>query len=149
VVSLCHASCQPRNIASARLTTTMVSSLAWPMTLPILSRETLCGRCTAICDGARSPVASLGALSTRARAAIAQPVPGLPRYTATHISDVFAIDEATIEAIRPARDEGGELSAIAELRRHFPLITDNAQARLCLRIIVGWKPVLPPNKDVA
>jgi hypothetical protein len=50
---------------------------------------------------------------------------------------MFAIDEATIEAIRRALDEGGELSAIVELRRHFPLITDNAKARLCVPIIAG------------
>jgi hypothetical protein len=42
--------------------------------------------------------------------------------------------------------EGGELSAIAELRRHFPLITDNARARLCVRIIAGWQSAPAPNK---
>jgi hypothetical protein len=61
------------------------------------------------------------------------PAPSLPRYVAAHISDMFAIDEATIEAIRRALDEGGELSVIVKLRRRFPLITDNAQARLCVR----------------
>jgi hypothetical protein len=38
-----------------------------------------------------------------------------------HVTDRFAIDEATIEAIRRALDEGGELSAIAELHRHMRL----------------------------
>ncbi len=45
---------------------------------------------------------------------------------------MFAVDEPTAEAIRRAWDEGGELSAVVELPRHFPLITDNAQARLCV-----------------
>jgi hypothetical protein len=61
---------------------------------------------------------------------------------------MFAVDEVAIEAIRRALDEGGELSAIVELRRHFPLITDNAQARLCVRIITSWQPVPAPNKGV-
>ncbi len=51
---------------------------------------------------------------------------------------MFVVDEKTAEAIRRAWDESGELSAVLELRRHYPLITDNAQARLCVRTIVGW-----------
>jgi hypothetical protein len=47
--------------------------------------------------------------------------------------------EAT--AIRTAFDEGGELSAAVELRRLFPGITDNAQARECARTIAAWKPL--------
>jgi hypothetical protein len=60
---------------------------------------------------------------------------------------MFAVDEATIEAIHRALDEGGELSAIVELRWHFPLTTDNAQARLCVRAIASWRPVPAPKKD--
>jgi hypothetical protein len=33
---------------------------------------------------------------------------------------VFAIDEATIEAIRRALDEGSELFAVVQLRRALP-----------------------------
>jgi len=51
---------------------------------------------------------------------------------------MFAVDEATAHAIRQAYQDGGELSGVVELRRHFPLITDNARARLCLRMIMGW-----------
>jgi hypothetical protein len=58
---------------------------------------------------------------------------------------MFALDEATSEAIHRAFDEGGELSAVVELRRHFPLIADNARARLCVRIIANWRP--SPKKD--
>jgi hypothetical protein len=54
---------------------------------------------------------------------------------------MFAVDELTAEAIRHTLNESGELAAIAELRRHFPLIGDNAGARLCVRAIAGWRPL--------
>jgi hypothetical protein len=53
---------------------------------------------------------------------------------------MFVVDEPTAEAIRRAWEVGGELAGVVELRRHFPLIADNAQARLCVRTIVGWRP---------
>jgi hypothetical protein len=56
---------------------------------------------------------------------------------------MFGVDETTAAAIRQAYEESGELSAVIELRRHFPGITDNENARLCVRAIAGWKP-LPP-----
>ncbi len=61
--------------------------------------------------------------------------------------DMFSVDAATAEAIRQVYDERGELSAAVELRRHFPGIMDNENARLCVRTIVSWKPLppLPPN----
>jgi hypothetical protein len=60
---------------------------------------------------------------------------------------MFAIDEATAAAIRTAFDRGGELSAVAELRRHYPGIKDNEQARACVRTIASWKPLpLRPQK---
>ena len=37
--------------------------------------------------------------------------------------------------------KGGELTAAVELRRLFPGITDNAEARACVRTIAGWKPL--------
>lgn len=52
---------------------------------------------------------------------------------------MFTVDEPTAEAIRRAVDDGGELAGVVELRRHFPLITDNADARRCVRVIAGWK----------
>jgi hypothetical protein len=54
---------------------------------------------------------------------------------------MFVVDEATAAVIRAALQQGGELSALVELRRHFPLITDNAEARRCVRTIAGWKPL--------
>ena len=56
---------------------------------------------------------------------------------------MFAVDEATAEAIRRAFNERGELSAVVELRRHFPLISDNEHARACVRTIASWKPIPP------
>jgi hypothetical protein len=54
---------------------------------------------------------------------------------------MFMVSEAEAAAIRTAYEQGGELSAAIELRRLFPGITDNAKARECVRIIVGWKPL--------
>jgi len=62
------------------------------------------------------------------------------------LPSMFLVDEATADAIRRAWDEGGELSAVVELRRRFPLITDSANARLCVRTIVGWAPRPAPDQ---
>jgi len=59
---------------------------------------------------------------------------------------MFCVDEATAEAIRRAFNEDGELSAVLVLRRYFPLITDNAKGRECVRIIAGWQPSPPAAK---
>jgi hypothetical protein len=56
---------------------------------------------------------------------------------------MFSVDETTAEAIRQVFEESGELSAVVELRRHFPGIKDNEAARLCVRAIAGWNQ-LPP-----
>jgi hypothetical protein len=56
---------------------------------------------------------------------------------------MFCVDGSAAEAIRRAFDEGGELSAAVELRRHFPGIADNANARRCARVIAGWMPIPP------
>jgi hypothetical protein len=58
---------------------------------------------------------------------------------------MFTVDEQTAEAIRRAYEGGGELAGAVELRRHFPLIADNSHARLCVRAIVGWKPLSIPT----
>lgn len=51
---------------------------------------------------------------------------------------MFCVDEQTAASIRRAFMDDGELSAVAEFRRHFPLITDHARALECARIIAGW-----------
>jgi hypothetical protein len=59
---------------------------------------------------------------------------------------MFSVDETTAAAIRKAFEESGELSAVVELRRHFPGLKDNENARVCVRAIAGWKPLPPlPN----
>jgi hypothetical protein len=50
---------------------------------------------------------------------------------------MFLVSEAAATTIRAAFDQDGELSAAIELRRLFPGITDNAQARACARTIAG------------
>ena len=54
---------------------------------------------------------------------------------------MFTVDEQTAESIRRAVEDGGELAGVVELRRHFPLITDNANARRCVQMIAAWKPI--------
>jgi len=61
---------------------------------------------------------------------------------------MFAVDEATALAIRQACQDGGELSGVIELRRHFPLITDNARAWLCLQMIMSWTLLTPAPEPV-
>lgn len=60
---------------------------------------------------------------------------------------MFSVDEPTAAAIRRAFDDGGELAGVVELRRHFPLIADNANARLCVRAIAGWKPLTDQSRN--
>ena len=59
------------------------------------------------------------------------------------------VDEETAAAIRRAWDESGELAAVVELRRHFPLISDGETARRCVHTIVGWRqrPAAPEQKQ--
>jgi len=54
---------------------------------------------------------------------------------------MFMITEADAGAIRAVYHEHRELSAAIKLRRRFPGITDNAEARTCARTIAGWKPL--------
>ena len=54
---------------------------------------------------------------------------------------MFTVTEAEATAIRAAFDQGGELSAAVELRRLFPGITDNTEARACARTVAAWRPL--------
>ena len=56
---------------------------------------------------------------------------------------MFTVTEAESAAIRAVFELEGEVSAAIELRRRFPGITDNAEARACARTIAGWTP--PPD----
>jgi hypothetical protein len=57
---------------------------------------------------------------------------------------MFTVTEAEAAAIRTAYEQDGELSAAIELRRLFPGITDNENARRCARSIASWSPLLVP-----
>jgi hypothetical protein len=54
---------------------------------------------------------------------------------------MFVVTEADAAAILAAFEQSGELSAAIELRRRFPGITDNRQARECVRTIASWRPL--------
>ena len=58
-----------------------------------------------------------------------------------HAPAMFVVTEADAAAIRAVYEQRGEFAAAVELRRRFPGITDNAQARECARTIAGWKPL--------
>ena len=59
---------------------------------------------------------------------------------------MFVVTKAQAAVIRNAFEQQGELSAAVELRRLFPAITDNVQARACARTIARWKPL--PSRRV-
>ena len=54
---------------------------------------------------------------------------------------MFCVTEAEAAAIRAVFLEEGELTAAIELRRLFPGIPDNAQARQHARTIACWTPL--------
>ena len=56
---------------------------------------------------------------------------------------MFVVSEAEAAAIPRRLQQRGEFSAALELRRLFPGVTDNQQARECARSIAGWKPLRP------
>ena len=58
-----------------------------------------------------------------------------------HAPAMFVVTDADAAAIRDAFQQRGELAAAIELRRRFPGITDNTQARECARTIAGWEPL--------
>ena len=59
----------------------------------------------------------------------------------SHALTMFVVTEAQAAMIRATYEQRGEFSAAVELRQLFPGITDNAQARLCVRTIAGWRPL--------
>ena len=54
---------------------------------------------------------------------------------------MFVVTEEDEAAIRAIYEQLGEFVAAVELRLRFPGITDNAQARACVRTIAGWQPL--------
>jgi hypothetical protein len=63
-----------------------------------------------------------------------------------HARQMFTVSVEEAAAIRAAFEQGGEFAAAVELRRRFPGVADNVQARACARTIAGWQPLkLPPR----
>jgi hypothetical protein len=61
---------------------------------------------------------------------------------------MFVVSEAEVATIRDAFDQGGEFLATIAVRRLFPDVSDNDQARECARTIVGWqRRAVPPRKQ--
>ena len=60
---------------------------------------------------------------------------------------MFVVSEAEAATIRAAFEQRGEFAAVVELRRLFPGITDNAEARECAQTIAGWKPLPVPLRS--
>jgi hypothetical protein len=54
---------------------------------------------------------------------------------------MFVVTEADTAAIRVVFEQHGEFAAAVELRRLFPGVLDNTEARECARAIAGWKPL--------
>jgi hypothetical protein len=54
---------------------------------------------------------------------------------------MYFVSEADVTAIRTVFEQEGEFAAAIELRRRFPGITNNDQAREQARTIAGWQPL--------
>ena len=102
------------------------------------------GRIGSIYPGLPTVAGSPDRLSWGGQNAGRLPVAPLP----VHAGCMFSVTETEAAAIRRVFEEEGELSAMIELRRHFPGITDNAKARECARTIAGWKPALAVSRPV-
>ena len=69
----------------------------------------------------------------------------LPLLTrAAILVGMFSISDADVAAIVAASERGGQFAATVEVRRLFPGIPDNAEARRIALIIAGWEP-MPAN----
>ena len=79
------------------------------------------------------------------RATRAAEIPLAGHSWPSHPAGMFVVTDAEAAAIRAAFERGGEFAAAVELRRLFPGVTDNAEARECARTIAAWKP-LPLRK---
>lgn len=63
---------------------------------------------------------------------------------------MFTVSETEAEAIRLAFHERGEWAAVVELRRLFPVFSNNPEALRCVRAIAGWSPLpdeAKPGRD--
>jgi len=58
-------------------------------------------------------------------------------------ANMFAVDPVTADAIRQAFNKEGELAAVVEFRRHYPLLANNENARSFVHAIAGWQSTAP------
>jgi hypothetical protein len=58
-----------------------------------------------------------------------------------HVQAMYVVSEADAAAIRTLFEQDGEFAAALELRRRFPGIASNEQARDQVRTIAGWAPL--------
>jgi hypothetical protein len=65
-------------------------------------------------------------------------------WVAAHAPFVFVVSKEAAAAIRAIFNEHGELSTAIELRRRFPGIIDNENARTFARSIASWTPLPVP-----
>ena len=97
-----------------------------------------------------SDLGAINALISRLKAlagrySTAKPRIGLPAAACvTMLPAMFVVSEEAAAAIRAIFNEHGELSAAIELRRLFPGIIDNENARACVRSIASWTPLPVP-----
>ena len=56
---------------------------------------------------------------------------------------MFVMSEAEVTTIQDAFSRGGEVSAVVELRRLFPLLANSEHTRSCVRSILAWRPARP------
>ena len=68
---------------------------------------------------------------------------------AAHSEVMFSVTEAQAATIRATFEKDGELSAAIEVRRLFPGVTNNQQARSCACTIAGWtaRAAVPPRSN--
>jgi hypothetical protein len=65
------------------------------------------------------------------------------RAALLHTLAIFAVDPPNADAIRHVLQQDGAFSTTVEVRRHFPVLTSNAAALECARIIARWQPMSP------
>ena len=94
-----------------------------------------------VCHGTRSTARASSTLmprNYRCGCDVKQAAGLANKHSPPHAPAMFVVTEADAAAIRAVYERRGEFAAAIELRRLFPGITDNAQARECARTIAGW-----------
>ncbi len=67
-----------------------------------------------------------------------------PPPRAPMLPTMFIVSDEDAAAIRAALDAGGELAAVAEVRRRFRALANDERALEWARTIAGWVPWVAP-----